>query len=354
MNPGQQSRNFETGGAPHFSPPITVQKVMRDVLIALAPGIVACSWYFGIGVLLQIALAVLFAIGFEALMLRIRGRELRLYLMDLSAVVTAVLFALCLPPLAPWWIACIGMLFAIVVAKHLFGGLGQNVFNPAMIGYVVCLISFPRAMTAWLPPLSLAQTPIDFTTTLSAIFTGALPDALSWDAITQATPLDTIKTAVNDGKIISEIRSAPIFGDYGGLGWEWIANWFALGGFWLIWRRVISWHVPISMIGTVMALGLITYLADPGSNPSPMQHLFTGALIIGAFFIATDPVTGCVSNKGRLWFGFGVGVITLVIRRWGGYPDGVAFAVLIMNMAAPLIDRFTRPRIYGESRSGSD
>jgi len=345
------SREFATGGAPHFSPPVTVQRVMRDVLLALLPGITACWWYFGPGVIMQIALAVFFAVVFEAAMLRLRGLDMRLYLTDLSAVVTATLFALCIPPLAPWWIACIGMLFAIVVAKHLFGGLGHNVFNPAMVGYVVCLISFPRAMTAWLPPVSIAETPLGLSASLVAILTGSLPAGLNWDAITQATPLDTIKTGVDHGRIVSEIRRAPIFGDFGGLGWEWIANWFALGGFWLMWRRVITWHVPLAMIGTVIALGLAAYLVDPGSSPSPLQHVFSGALILGAFFIATDPVTGCASTIGRLWFGAGVGAITLAIRRWGGYPDGVAFAVLIMNMAAPLIDRYTRPRYYGEGGS---
>ncbi len=349
MSADKTGRRFETAGAPHFSPPVTVQRVMRDVLIALTPGVLACCWYFGFGVLVQILLAVLFALLLEALMLRVRGQSTRLFLTDLSAVVTAVLFALCLPPLAPWWIAFVGMLFAIVVAKHLFGGLGQNVFNPAMVGYVVCLISFPREMTSWLPPVSLAETPVDLVTTVTTIFTGSLPAGLSWDAITQATPLDAIRNAVEEGQIIEEIRRAPIFGDFGGLGWEWIANWFALGGLWLIWRRVISWHVPVATIGTVVILGLVAYLMDPGNNPAPLQHVFSGALIIGAFFIATDPVSGCASNRGRLIFGFGVGVITLVIRRWGGYPDGVAFAVLIMNMAAPLIDRYTRPRFYGEA-----
>ncbi|HKJ16753.1 MAG TPA: electron transport complex subunit RsxD [Xanthomonadales bacterium] len=349
MSNSQTTRTFETGGAPHFSPPVTVQRVMRDVIIALTPGILAFCWYFGFGVLVQISLAVTFALIFESLMLRARGQNIRLHLTDLSAVVTAVLFALCLPPLAPWWIALVGMLFAIVVAKQLFGGLGHNIFNPAMIGYVVCLISFPREMTSWLPPTSLAETPVGPVATFTAIFTGSLPDGMSWDAITRATPLDTIKTAVQESQIIEEIRRAPIFGDFGGLGWEWIANWFALGGLWLMWRRVITWHVPVATIGSVVLLGLVAYFADPGNNPAPLQHVFSGALIIGAFFIATDPVSGCTSNKGRLWFGLGVGVITLVIRRWGGYPDGVAFAVLIMNMAAPLIDRYTRPRFYGEA-----
>jgi electron transport complex protein RnfD len=258
-----------------------------------------------------------------------------------------VLFALCIPPLAPWWIAFTGMLFAIVVAKHLYGGLGHNTFNPAMVGYVVALISFPQAMTAWLPPSSIAAYSPGLLDTLAAIFTGQAPGGMAWDTITGATPLDAIRTSVASGETVYEARQLPIFGDFGGLGWEWIANWYALGGLWLLWRRIISWHVPITMIGTVLLLGLGAYLGDPGSNPAPLQHVFSGALIVGAFFIATDPVSGCTSNRGKLVFGAGVGLITLVIRRWGGYPDGVAFAVLLMNMAAPLIDRYTKPRIFG-------
>jgi electron transport complex protein RnfD len=239
------------------------------------------------------------------------------------------------------------MLFAIVIAKHLYGGLGQNLFNPAMVGYVVVLISFPKAMTAWLPPESIAVHTLDLWQVLVTIMTGNLPAEISWDAITAATPLDTIRTSVASGQMIEEARRAPVFGDFGGLGWEWIANWYAVGGLWLLWRRVISWQVPVTMIGSVLVLGTVGWLTDPGANPAPLQHLFSGALIIGAFFIATDPVSGCTTTRGRLLFGAGVGVITLVIRRWGGYPDGVAFAVLLMNMAAPLIDRYTRPRIFG-------
>jgi electron transport complex protein RnfD len=321
---------------------------MLQVIVALVPAIAAHAWFFGPGILVQIVLATGFAVGFEALMLKIRKKPVQLFLGDFSAVLTAVLFALCIPPLAPWWIALVGMLFAIVVAKHLYGGLGHNMFNPAMVGYVVVLISFPQAMTAWLPPSSIAPNSLGLGDVLIAIFSGQLPAGLSWDAITEATPLDAIRTSVASGKIIFEARQSPIFGDFGGLGWEWIANWCALGGLWLLWRRIISWHVPVTMIGSVLLLGLVTYLADPGSNPAPLQHVFSGALLIGAFFIATDPVTGCASNRGRLIFGAGVGVITLVIRRWGGYPDGVAFAVLLMNMAAPLIDRYTRPRIFGQ------
>ncbi|MBT8048145.1 MAG: electron transport complex subunit RsxD [Xanthomonadales bacterium] len=341
------NRKFKTAGAPHFPPQTTVTRVMLQVLIALIPAIAAHVWFFGPGILFQITLAVGFAVGFEAMMLKARHQPVRLFLGDLSAVLTAVLFALCIPPLAPWWISLIGMLFAIVVAKHLYGGLGNNLFNPAMVGYVVVLISFPQAMTAWLPPVAIAPVPLGIMDTLAAILGGKLPGDLTWDAITGATPLDLIRTSVASGEMISEARSSPVFGDFGGLGWEWIANWYAVGGIWLLWRRVIGWHVPVTMIGSVLLLGLIAWLTDPGSNPSPLQHVFSGALMIGAFFIATDPVSGCASTRGRLIFGAGVGIITLVIRRWGGYPDGVAFAVLLMNMAAPLIDRYTRPRIFG-------
>ena len=342
------TRSFQTHEAPHMPPQTTVAMVMLRVLYALAPGVVAYAWFFGPGILIQIVLAIFFALLFESLMLRWRNRPLKLFITDYSAVVTAVLFALCIPPLAPWWISCIGMLFAIVFAKHLYGGLGQNIFNPAMVAYVVVLISFPQVMTAWLPPLSLAENSLDLADSLMTIFTGQVPLAGGWDAITQATPLDTLKTGADSGRMVSEIRDLSIFGDYGGVGWEWIANWFAMGGFFLLYKRVINWHVPVSFIGTVILLSLPFWLADPDNNPFPLQQVFSGAIVLVAFFIATDPVSGCVSNKGRLIFGAGVGIITLIIRRWGGYPDGVAFAVLLMNMAAPLIDRYTRPRIYGE------
>jgi electron transport complex protein RnfD len=349
-------RRFDTGGAPHFPPQTTVARVMLQVIAALVPAVAAHAWFFGPGIFIQILLAAGFALVFEAASLGVRRKPVRPFLGDFSAVLTAILFALCIPPLAPWWIALIGMFFAIVVAKHLFGGLGHNPFNPAMVGYVVVLISFPQAMTAWLPPAAIASYSPGLADTLMAIASGGPPGGLAWDAVTGATPLDAIRTAVATGRTIAEARQSPIFGDFGGLGWEWIANWYALGGLWLLWRRIISWEVPVTMIGTVLFLGLASWLLDPGSNPAPLQHVFSGALIVGAFFIATDPVSGCTSARGRLVFGAGVGVITLAIRRWGGYPDGVAFAVLLMNMFAPLIDRYTRPRIFGHGdrkRGGS-
>jgi electron transport complex protein RnfD len=342
------TRNFQTGGAPHLPPSTSVASVMSRVLLALVPGVLAYTWCFGPGILLQILLATGFAIFFEYLMLTLRGRPLKPFINDYSAVVTAVLFALCIPPLAPWWISCIAMGFAIGFAKHLYGGLGQNVFNPAMVGYVVVLISFPQAMTAWLPPLELAGQHPGLVDSLMTILSGQLSMAGGWDAVTAATPLDTLKTGIESGRQVSDILDAPLFGHFGGLGWEWVAGGYAIGGLFLLYKRIISWHVPVAVIGSIVLLSLPPWLLAPDSNPAPMQHVLSAAILLAAFFIATDPVSGCVSNKGRLIFGAGVGGITLVIRWWGGYPDGVAFAVLLMNMAAPLIDRYTRPRMYGE------
>ena len=217
-----------------------------------------------------------------------------------------------------------------------------------MVGYVVVLISFPQAMTAWQPPLSLYENDLGLGAILATIFTGQVPVAGGWDAVTQATPLDLLKTGIESGRLVPELRTSAVFGYFGGKGWEWVASGYALGGLYLLYKRVISWQVPTAVILSVIVLSLPAWLIDPAINPDPLQHVFSGAVLLTAFFIATDPVSGCVSNRGRLVFGAGVGLLTLVIRRWGGYPDGAAFAVLLMNMAAPLIDRYTRPRMYGE------
>lgn len=338
---------YPVAGAPHVTPMNTVAGVMRQVLYALVPAVLAHIWFFGPGIVFQIALAVGFALGCEALMLKLRERPLAPFLGDYSAVVTGVLFALCMPPLAPWWIALTGMLFAIVIAKHLYGGLGYNLFNPAMVGFAAVIVAFPLELSQWLAPRQLSPGLPGLGETAWAILTGSLPAGMSWDAITQATPLDALKIGVAENRLVTEIRQAPIFGDFGGLGWEWIANFYALGGLWLIHKRVISWHVPVALLVTVVLVSTPMWLIGPDINPSPPQHIFSGALMLAAFFIATDPVSGSATMKGRLVFGAGVAVLTLAIRRFGGYPDGVAFAVLLMNMAVPLIDRLTRPRTYG-------
>lgn len=340
---------FTLAGPPHLTPVSTVGGVMRNVLYALVPGIAAHLWFFGPGIVFQILLATGFALGLEAAMLRLRRQPVKLFLTDGSAVVTAVLFALCLPPLAPWWIALTGMVMAMVVAKHFYGGLGYNLFNPAMVGVAAVIVAFPSDMSLWLAPRGIAETPPGWSEALRVILTGQMP-APGWDALTEATPLDRLRTGVADNRAIGEIRAHPVFGDFGGRGWEWIANFYALGGLWLLYRRVITWHVPTATIGAVILVSLPLWLFAPDSNPSPLQHVFSGALVLAAFFIATDPVSGCATLRGRLLFGAGVGVLTLAIRRFGGYPDGVAFAVLLMNMFAPLIDRYTRPRTYGHRR----
>jgi electron transport complex protein RnfD len=340
---------FRTASPSHIHGPHTVTAVMGQVLVALLPGIAAYVYYFGWGLLINIVIASSSALAAEALVLRWRGRPLRPHLMDGSAVVTAVLLALALPPLSPWWLTAIGATFALVFGKHLYGGLGHNPFNPAMLGYVVLLISFPREMTAWLPPEMLNPHPLGPLQTLSAILTGHLPAGLTLDSLTMATPLDTVRTQLGLEKTLGEIHSSPLFGDFGGKGWEWLGNWFFLGGIWLLVRKVITWQVPTAMLGTLLVVSGVFFLLDPDTHPSPLFHIFGGAAILGAFFIATDPVSGCSTPRGQLVFGAGVGLLTYLIRTWGGYPDGVAFAVLLMNMAAPTIDRYTQPRVFGHS-----
>lgn len=343
---------FRQAPAPHLSPPNSVALVMRQVLVALVPATIAYVWFFGAGLLVNMLIAITVAVGCEAAVLYLRRRPIKKYVGDFSAVLTAVLLAFAVPPLTPWWVTATGAMFAIVFAKQLFGGLGYNPFNPAMAGYVVLLISFPVYMTAWIPPdiNGLMTYDLSFWQTVITIFTGALPTDTSWDAVTMATPLDQVKTGLALMQTVGEIRQNPLFGDFGGHGWEWIANCFAIGGFWLLYKGVIRWHIPVSLIGSILILATVFYLFDPGSHPSPAFHLFSGATMIGAFFIATDPVSAAATEKGRLIYGAGIGALTYVIRSWGGYPDGIAFAVLIMNMAVPLIDKLTVPRVYGHER----
>lgn len=341
---------FRHAPAPHLTPPNSVALVMRQVLYALAPAAACYVWFFGPGLLFNILIASATALAAEAIMLRLRGRPLEKYLGDYSAILTGVLLAFAIPPLTPWWVTATGAAFAIVFAKQLFGGLGYNPFNPAMAGYVVLLVSFPVHMTAWLAPAGPGAPDFGVWQTLTIILTGNLPAGIGWDALTSATPLDQVKTGLGLMQTIGEIRQNPLFGDFGGRGWEWVANFFALGGLWLLYKGVIRWHIPVSMLVSITVIASVFYLLDPGSHPSPAFHLFSGATMIGAFFIATDPVSAATTEKGRLIYGAGIGLLTYIIRSWGGYPDGVAFAVLLMNMTVPLIDKITVPRVYGHDR----
>lgn len=346
--------HFHTYTSPHAPAKASVTRLMAQVLLALVPGVIALWWYFGWGIVINLLLATGSAVIFEALVLKLRARPVLPALSDLSAVVTACLFAVSVPPLLPWWITVIGMAFAIIIVKQLYGGLGYNPFNPAMAAYVFLLISFPLSMTTWLPPAMLAEHPMSFGETLTAILTGAPPAGLSWDAITMATPLDEMRNQLDMSRMISEILESPLWGDFGGRGWEWVGNWFLIGGLYLLWRRVISWHIPLSMLGALLVLAGLSWGIDPESHPFPAFHMFSGGAILGAFFIATDPVTACTTKRGQLIYGAAIGALVFAIRSWGGYPDAVAFAVLLMNMAAPTIDHYTRPRVFGHGGKESE
>lgn len=335
---------------PFISGASSVSAIMLKVMLALLPGIAAYVWVYGSGILVSLLLASATALLAEAAMLKLRDRPLLPFLSDGSALVTAWLLALALPPLAPWWLVVVGTLFAIVVAKHLYGGLGYNPFNPAMVGYAVLLISFPVLMTQWPAPLELAQVRLGLAEQLDYIFRGALPASVTVDAITSATPLDYLKTQLTLQRSLGEISGAPQFGLLGARGGEIVAAAYLLGGLFLWQQRVISWHIPAAFLGTLAVLAGVSHLADAQHYAGPALHLFGGATMLCAFFIATDPVSGPTTPRGKLLFAAGIGLLTWLIRVEGGYPDGVAFAVLLMNMCVPLIDAYTQPRVFGHPK----
>ena len=345
---------FATISSPHTERPNTLTRTMLWVLAALVPGTISMVWYFGWGTLINIVYASVVAVGCEAVMLKARGRNPLPAIKDLSAIVTAVLFALAVPPLLPWWLTLIGMIFAIVVVKQLYGGIGYNPFNPAMAAYVLLLISYPIPMTAWLPPEMLNENPLSFAETFTVIFTGALPAGLGMDALTMATPLDVMRTQLDLNYTLGEIKNSPLWGDFGGRGWEWVGNWYLLGGLILLYKRIISWHIPVAMLGALLVFAMLFHILDQDAYPFGLFHIFSGGTILGAFFIATDPVSACTTKKGQLIYGASIGALIYIIRTWGGYPDAVAFSVLLLNMAAPTIDYYTQPRVFGHERGGNE
>lgn len=343
---------FQRRDAPYVTPSTSVREVMLHVLLALVPAALAYVWYFGLGFVFNLLVACLFCAGTEALALRLRGRDPLYGLGDLSAIVTAVLLTFALPSLMPWWVTATASVFAIGVVKHLFGGLGHNVFNPAMAGYVVALIAFPMAMSIWTAPRmgDLDYSYLSVSQTLYYTLTGSLPGGLEFDAVTRATPLDFVKTGLHNLQTYQELQAYSLMGDFGGRGWEWIGNFIAIGGAWLLVKRIIRWQIPFGVLAGLLAPAGAAYFFEPGLHASPGFHLFSGGAILCAFFIATDPVSASTTPRGRLLYGFGIGLIIYCIRRWGSYADGVAFSVLLMNMAVPLIDQLTRPRIVGHAR----
>jgi len=346
--------DFERQAAPFVKPTTDVASIMRHVLYALVPAALAYVWYFGVGFIMNLVVAVLFCMLAEAMMLRMRGRPVETTLADYSAIVTGALLAFALPPLTPWWVTATGALFGIVVAKHLYGGLGYNIFNPAMAGYVVVLIAFPMDLNLWIAPRmgDIDYSYLGFADTLRFTLTGQLPEALGFDAVSRPTPLDVIKAGLNNMQTFDELRAYSMMGDFGGRGWEWIGNFTAIGGAWLILKKIIRWQIPVGVLAGLLIPSGLMYFLVPGINPSPGFHLFSGGAILCAFFIATDPVSAATSNRGRIIYGFGIGFLIYAIRYWGSYADGVAFAVLLMNMAVPTIDYLTKPRIVGHPKRG--
>ena len=342
--------------APHAHVGNSTRKVMYTVTLALAPATLFGVWQFGWPALNLLLVTIAASYLTEAITLKIAGKPVGFHLGDGSALLTGLLLALTLPPWAPWWIGALGGMLAILIGKAVFGGIGQNLFNPAMVARVALLISFPLEMTTWAAPLSFieAGSP-DFMAGLAVTFLGQLPP----DTFTGASVLGHVKTELGLGANTGEalhsfgyaIQGAALGTLNGSLG-ETSALLILAGGLVLIQRRIISWRIPLSFLGAIFVLALLFNLIDSARYTGPLFHLLTGGVMLGALFIATDPVTSPSTPLGQLIFGAGCGVLVYVIRTWGGYPEGVAFAVLLMNAATPLIDHYTRPRIYGRDRRG--
>ncbi|AZD94541.1 MULTISPECIES: RnfABCDGE type electron transport complex subunit D [Pseudomonas] len=322
---------------PLEQPDERLQQAMKRVLVATLPGLLALFWLFGWGILINLLQACATALAVEAAVLRLRQWPLRPFLGDGSALVSATLLALALPPYCPWWLTVSATACALLFGKHLYGGVGKNPFNPAMLGYALVLVSFPQQMTHW--PASHG---LDLLGGLQQVF-GIASDSSAPDAWAQATALDSLR--INKSLTIDELFAGnAAFGHFGGKGVEWVNLAFLAGGAFLLQQRVFSWHAPAGMLGSLFVISLLCWNGSGSdSHGSPFFHLLTGATMLGAFFIVTEPVSGPKSAKARLLFGVGVGLLTYLIRTWGGYPDGVAFAVLLMNLAVPALERLAAP-----------
>lgn len=312
------SQLLVVSSSPHIRSPLTVQRVMIDVVLALLPAVAAATYFFGVRALLVIITSALAALLTEAVIMRLRRRPATIT--DGSALVTGILLAMTLPAGVPPWLPVIGAIVAIALGKQVFGGLGFNTFNPAHIGRAFLLASWPVYMTTWTwPAVRLPWSAVDAVAT-------ATPLAL-WK-------LEGVKTAYLD----------LLAGNVGGSLGETSAIALLIGGLYLVWRGLIDWRIPVSYFGTVVVLALIT-------GQDPLFHLLAGGLMIGALFMATDYVTTPVTKRGRVVFGIGCGILTMGIRLYGGYPEGVCYSILIMNAAVPLIERYTKPRRFGEVKA---
>lgn len=327
------ANNIIVSGSPHIQTEQTVKSMMYHVVIALMPALLLSFYVFGVGALVVSVVSIVFCIGFEYLIQKYI-MKVPTTISDGSALLTGVLLALNLPAGFPIWMTIVGALVAIGIGKLSFGGLGNNVFNPALVARVFLLISFPVQMTKW---------PEAFADRMKLT-----------DATTGATPLGFLKEAIaGEGADMRElIKTLPDYNDMfigfiGGSIGEISAVLLLLGGLYLLWKKVITWHIPVSVLLSVAVFSGIMWQVDPGHYADPVFHLITGGLMLGAFYMATDLVTSPISPKGQILFGVGIGLLTMLIRYWGAYPEGVSFAILIMNAFVPLIDRFLKVKKFG-------
>lgn len=314
--------------APHIRTEDSVRSIMLDVLLALAPAVAVASFFFGWYALFLCLFGATLGELIEWLIMKVLRKQ-KEFSFDLSAAVTGLLLAMNLPPTAPWWLLLIGLLVALGVAKHAFGGIGQNIFNPALVGRVFLLISFPTLMTRWTSPVR--------------SFGRA-----SWDAMTSATALGVLKNTGFSEAIKRFSYTDLFFGNVAGCIGETSAFALLLGFLYLMYRKRVNPIIPATYIGTVFGFASIMYLVNAGKFGTPLFHILSGGLFLGALFMATDMVTSPMTLKGQAVFGVGCGVVTMIIRLFAGYPEGVSLAILLMNALVPLIDRIFKPKIFGE------
>lgn len=307
-------------------PILNTSNLMLQVIYGLILGVALQFYFFGWGVIYQITLALITGIAAEIIFLKIRKKSIDA-IKDNSAALTAILLAISIPSIAPWWIVVLGTSFAIIFGKQLYGGLGSNPLNPAMLGYAFLLISFPLEMTRWTSSF------LSFGEGLNVIFS-----SINIDALSSATRLEEAKFALMEGEVFNPIQIDQTV---------WINLGFLVGGVYLFYKKVITWQIPLSFLAGIIVMSALLMLVDSDHAMGPVFHLFHGATMLGAFFILTDPVSSSTTPRGRLIFGFLIGILVIIIRTYGSYPDGVAFAVLLLNIAVPLIDYYSKPKVFG-------
>jgi Na+-translocating ferredoxin:NAD+ oxidoreductase subunit D len=327
------SKLLTVSPSPHISSDQTVQKLMFGVVLSLVPAFVLSLYIFGLGALIVTAISIAACVLTEMIIQKYLLKK-ELSIRDGSALVTGLLLAFNLPSNLPWWMVVLGSVFAIGIGKMTYGGLGNNPFNPALVGRVFLLISFPVQMTSWPLPLS---------------------SRLQYlDAVTGATPLGIVKEAVRNGQSITEVMNQIpdhmqlFLGQMGGSLGEISALALIAGFGWLLYKRIITWHIPVFMVGTVFIFTGILWQIDPTRYASPLFHILTGGVMLGAIYMATDLVTSPMTKAGMILYAIGIGILTVVIRIFGAYPEGVSFAILIMNAFVPLINKYIKPGRFGE------